>query len=115
MRIFYYLLVFSVAMCVVGFSIVVFFSDRELGIKIFQSGFFLSGFLAALIMLTSKSDRFGLLGYELKVIGLGFGLILFGLLLSTLFSLDGSIKSFFFYGGIILMTAGIIKSFLKLK
>ena len=116
MRIFYYSLAFSIVLCVIGFSVAAFFSEREFGIKLFLLGFFFGGFSAALIMLASHSSRwFGRLGSELKITGFGFSLILVGLLLEILFGLDSPLKSFFFYIGVVLMTAGIIKTLLKLK
>lgn len=115
MRIFYYSLGLAVALCLIGFSTVVFFGEREFGIKLFQGGFFFGGFSAVLIMLTSNSSRFGILGPELKILGSGFGLILIGLLFNAIFDLDSWIKNSFFYSGMIVMTVGVTKSLLKLR
>ncbi len=115
MRIFFYSLAIFVALCVIGFLLAAFFNAREFGIKLFQLGFFLGGFSAVLIILTSDSVQFGRLGSELKITGVGFGLIIFGLLLDALFGLDSLVKSFFFYGGMIVMIVAIVKSLLKLK
>jgi hypothetical protein len=114
MRIARYILIVSVMLGVIGFAAAALLDKRQLGMTIFLVGFFVGAASAVFIALTSASGNFGKLGTAIKIAAGGFGLIVFGQMVSFLLGNDGLIGKVFFFVGIAVMMIGIVVAALRM-
>jgi len=107
---------FGLLSCLVGIIVMLAFEKRDLGGALFQIGFYILALGAVLSVLITKSEDVPHnLGFSLKIVASGFGVIIVGYIANNFIRTEFEIGTYGFYLGLLIMLFGILQGFLKYK